>query len=95
LFISCASLAEMHRDAVANYLGLAAKFADLVYLMQVMDGRKPGGDAFVASDEVIRLDDYVAALGPGYAMIDREPAMDVFGPVRDDFTYENAVWKRR
>ncbi|MGA2392009.1 MAG: putative sugar O-methyltransferase [Candidatus Lustribacter sp.] len=94
LFISCASLGEMHRAAVANYLDLASQFADWVYLMQVMEGRKPVSNAFVASDDVIRLDDYVAGLGPAYEMIDREPAMDVFGPVRDDFTYENALWKR-
>jgi putative sugar O-methyltransferase len=95
LFISCASLGEMHRDAVANYLRLAGEFADWVYLMQVMEGRQPVAGAFVASADVISLDDYVAALGPAYELLDRMPAMDVFGPMRDDFTYENAVWQRR
>ena len=95
LFISCASLAEMHRSSVENYLRIAGRFADWVYLMQVMEGRRAGGAAFVASDDVIQLEDYVAGLGPAYEMIDREPAMDVFGPMQDDFTYENAVWKRR
>lgn len=94
LFISCASLAEMQRAAVANYLSQAGGLADWVYLMQVMEGRKAVGRAFVASDDEIRLDDYVAGLGPAYELIDRKPATDSFGPVRDDFTYENAVWKR-
>ncbi|MCB1111222.1 MAG: putative sugar O-methyltransferase [Chlamydiales bacterium] len=95
LFWSAASFGEMEPPVVENYLAVARRWSDDIYLMQCMKGKELATATTRGVQQQTRFEHYQQSLRDQYNLVDRSPAYAPLKLLRDSGGYEDTFWKKR